>query len=69
MTTLHDYGGVLGWPFGHFLLGSHTLMVTDLGSCVKWPLRYVAAHPSGEDSPTFPLVFFVHTAGHFSDNL
>jgi hypothetical protein len=24
--------------FGHFLLGSHNLMVTALGSCVKWPL-------------------------------
>ena len=22
--------------FGHFLLGSHNLMVTALGSCVKW---------------------------------
>ena len=24
--------------FGHFLLGSHNLMVTTLGSCVKWSL-------------------------------
>jgi hypothetical protein len=24
--------------FGHFLLGSHNLMVTALGLCVKWPL-------------------------------
>jgi hypothetical protein len=24
--------------FGHFHLGSHNLMVTPLGSCVKWPL-------------------------------
>jgi hypothetical protein len=22
--------------FGHFLLGSHSFMVTALGSCVKW---------------------------------
>ena len=26
--------------FGHFLLGSHTFMVTALGSCVKWLLEY-----------------------------
>ena len=25
--------------FGHFLLGSHNLMVTALDSCVKWPLH------------------------------
>ena len=24
--------------FGHFLLGSHNLMVTALGLCMKWPL-------------------------------
>ena len=24
--------------FGRFLLGSHNLMVTALGLCVKWPL-------------------------------
>jgi hypothetical protein len=24
--------------FGHFLLGSHNLLVMALGSCVKWPL-------------------------------
>ena len=40
MTTLHDFGGVLGRPFGHFLLGCHNFMVTALGSCVKWPLDY-----------------------------
>ena len=33
MTTLHDFGGVLG----RFLLGSHNFMVTALGSSVKWP--------------------------------
>ena len=26
--------------FGQFLLGSHNLMVTALGSCVKWDLSY-----------------------------
>ena len=30
--------GCVGTAFGHFLLGSHNLMVTALGSCVKWPL-------------------------------
>ena len=24
--------------FGHFVLGSHNVMVMALGSCVKWPL-------------------------------
>ena len=38
MTTLHDFGGVLGQTFGHFLLGSHNFMVMALGPCVKWPL-------------------------------
>ena len=38
VTTLHGIGGVLGQPFGHFLLGSHNFMATVLGSCVKWPL-------------------------------
>ena len=27
----------VGTTFGHFLLGSHSFMVTALGSCVKWP--------------------------------
>ena len=27
-----------GMAFGHFLLGSHNVMVMALGSCVKWPL-------------------------------
>ena len=27
-TTLHEFGGVLGTAFGHFLLGSHNSMVT-----------------------------------------
>ena len=26
----------VGTAFGHFLLGSHNVMVTALGSCVKW---------------------------------
>ena len=38
MTALHEFGGALGRPFGHFLLGSHKFMVTALGSCVKWGL-------------------------------
>ena len=43
VTTLHEFGGVLGRPLDTFLLGSHnftvTVTVTALGSCVKWPLR------------------------------
>jgi len=38
MTTLHDYGGVLGWPLDTFFWGSHNVMITALNSCVKWPL-------------------------------
>ena len=41
MTTLRDFGSVLGQPLGHFLLGSHNFMVTALVSCVKWPLGSV----------------------------
>ena len=41
VTTVHDVGGVFGTVVGHFLLGSHTFMVTALGSCVNWPLIIV----------------------------
>ena len=37
VTALHDFGGVLRRPLGHFLLGPHNVMVMALGSCVKWP--------------------------------
>ena len=37
MTTLRDFGGILGRPLGHFLLGSCNSMVTARGLCVKWP--------------------------------
>ena len=36
VTTLHDFGGVLGRPLDTYFLGSHNFMVTPLGSCVKW---------------------------------
>ena len=35
VTTLHDFGGVLGRPLNTFLVGSHNFMVTALGSCVR----------------------------------
>ena len=47
MTSHYTWGSVttptwcwrcVGTAFGHFLLGSHSFMVTALGSCVKWPL-------------------------------
>ena len=38
VTTLYDFGKYVRTTFGHFLLGSHNLMVTALGLCVKWPL-------------------------------
>jgi hypothetical protein len=37
VTTLHDFGGVLGRPLDNFISGSHDFMVIALGSCVKWP--------------------------------
>ena len=37
VTTLHDFGHVLGRPLVTLFLGSHNFMVTALGSCVKWP--------------------------------
>jgi hypothetical protein len=37
VTALHDFGECVGTAFGHFLLGSHNLTFTALGSCVKWP--------------------------------
>ena len=37
MTTMHDFGGVLGQrAFEYFRLGSHNATVTALGSCVMW---------------------------------
>jgi hypothetical protein len=45
VTTLHEFGGMLGRrPLDTFLLGSHNSMVTALGSCVKWPLYTRALH-------------------------
>ena len=38
MTALHDFEDVLGQPLDTFLLSSHNIMATALGSCVKWPL-------------------------------
>jgi hypothetical protein len=38
VTTVHDVGSVLGRASDTFLLGSHNVMVTALGSRVKWPL-------------------------------
>ena len=35
VTTLHDFGGVLGRPLD--TSGSHNFMVTAFGSFVKWP--------------------------------
>jgi hypothetical protein len=32
----------VGTAFGHFLLGSHSYMVTTLGSCVKWALVFMS---------------------------
>ena len=37
MTTLRDFGSVLGRALDTFF-GSHKFMVMALGLCVKWPL-------------------------------
>jgi hypothetical protein len=33
VSTLHDFGGVLGQPLDTFFVGSHNFMVTALGLC------------------------------------
>ena len=45
MTTLQDFGGVLGWPLDTFLLGSHNFMVTTLG--LKKPLSIIIIQKKG----------------------
>ena len=37
MTTLDEFGGVLGQPLDTFFW-AHNFMVTALDSCVMWPL-------------------------------
>jgi len=37
VTTLHDFGGVLGRPLDTSFRALTIFMVTALGSCVKWP--------------------------------
>jgi hypothetical protein len=64
VTTLHDFGGVLGTAFEHFLLGSHNFMVTALGSCVKWPLTKAMAknckltYQEWPEAPKLPVTIF-----------
>jgi hypothetical protein len=40
MTTLHDFGGVLGRSWDTFIWALTILMVTALGSSVKWALEH-----------------------------
>jgi hypothetical protein len=35
VTTVHDFGGVLGTASDTFFWGSHNFMVTALGLCVE----------------------------------
>ena len=37
MTTLHDYGGVLGRSLDTYFLAFHNSMGKALGLFVKWP--------------------------------
>ena len=46
VTTLHEFGGVLGRPLDTFFWVSHNLMVTALGSCVKWPSNWTWCNPT-----------------------
>ena len=39
MTTIHDFGGVLGRPLDTFFLGSHNFMVTALRATSHTILR------------------------------
>ena len=69
VTRVHDFGGVLGRPFGHFLLGSHNFMVTAIGVVCDVALRVAGAsghgssranlgsvRPAINNSPTSPCV-------------
>jgi hypothetical protein len=59
MTTLHDFGGVCGTAFGHFLLGSHNLVVTILGS---WPtlLLFVLVRCIKVEAGWLPIESCIH---------
>jgi hypothetical protein len=57
VTTLHEFGSVFGTNFGHFLLGSHNVMVTALASCVKWPLEIPT--PTGSMLTSFGLLLLL----------
>ena len=50
VTTLHDFGGVLGRHFGHFLLGSHNLM------CEVVPVTAVVSRPIQPLSSFFKIL-------------
>ena len=41
MTTLHDFGGVLGQPLDTFFWALNNFMITALGLCVKVALNIV----------------------------
>ena len=64
VVTLHDVGGCVGMAFEHFLLGSHTSMVTALGSCVKSGPK---SRCVGSSMPPWPHSFlpFLRLVGPF----
>jgi hypothetical protein len=70
MTTSHDFGGGSGQPLDTFYLGSNNIMVTALGSCVKWPFHpLLSPHHSNIKCPTkisnrFRLIFTFLTKLH-----
>ena len=56
MTTLHDFGGVLGWPLDTFFRLSH-FMVKALGLFVMWSLCW--ALPTSHKVDNLYLVIFL----------
>ncbi len=55
VTTLHDFGGVLGRPLDTFFLGSHNFMVTALDLCVT--TRWVGSIPPTKRGGYSPSLF------------
>ena len=55
MTTLHDFGCVLGRPLDTIFWGSHNFMVKAFGSCMKWPLHFPSCCKKIKDCVTLSM--------------
>ena len=58
MTTLHDFGGVLGWPLDTFFWALTNFVVTALGSCVEWPIDHNFGHVTSSLQPNLTRLIF-----------